>query len=53
MMDALYSFGEWLETTRLTEWLSSWPHTLPLMSALHYFSVFLLMGMIVIFHLRV
>jgi len=53
MNEVLFSFGEWLEESALASALSSWVHIIPIMFAIHYFSVFLTVGTIVALNLRV
>ena len=53
MGDALYEFGEWLEVSPLANALLEWPHTLALISSLHYFTVFLVVGTGILLSLRV
>ena len=53
MHDLLFSIGEWLEESALANALNSWAHIIPLVSAIHYFSVFLTVGTIVALNLRV
>ena len=52
MNDLLYSFGEWLETMPWSHAMEFSPHIFPLVSALHYFSVFLVVGTVVALDLR-
>ena len=53
MHDLLFSIGEWLEGSPLASALASYPHIIPMISAIHYFSVFLTVGTIVALNLRV
>ena len=53
MHDLLFSIGEWLEGSPLASALASSPHIIPVISAIHYFSVFLTVGTIVALNLRV
>ena len=52
MNNLLFEFGEWLETTPWSAAMSWTDWMFPIVAAVHYFSVFLLMGTIVAFHLR-
>ena len=52
MNDLLFEFGEWLETTPWSAAMSWTDWMFPIVAAVHYFSVFLLMGTILAFHLR-
>ena len=52
MGQILYEFGEWLETTPWSAAMSWTDWMFPVVAAFHYFSVFLLMGTVVAFHLR-
>ncbi|OFV98649.1 MAG: hypothetical protein A3H28_10480 [Acidobacteria bacterium RIFCSPLOWO2_02_FULL_61_28] len=52
MNDLLFEFGEWLETTPWSHAMDYSVHIFPMVSALHYFSVFLVVGTVVALDLR-